>query len=88
MEVSGEHARCVIADLHRAASSPEKQPFQLTVTKQSVCAEVPDKKSSKKFNKHLNVCFLITKGKIGVLDHLTGQKTALHSFTPHIQRLF
>lgn len=47
-EVSGEHARRVIADLHRVASGPEEQPFQLAVTKQSIRAEVPDKKSGER----------------------------------------
>lgn len=60
-EVGREHARRVIADLHRVAPSPEEQPLQLTVTKQNVCAEVPDKTSREHVtHTHLNVCFLTT----------------------------
>lgn len=47
MEVGGEHAHCVVANPHRAASSPEEQPLQLTVTEQSLRAEVPGGKTSK-----------------------------------------
>lgn len=46
MKVSGEHAHRVIANPHRAASSPEEQPLQLTVTEQCLSAEVPGGKTS------------------------------------------
>lgn len=45
-QVGGEHTRCVVADLHCVASSPEEQPLQLAVAEQSVCAEVPGQKNS------------------------------------------
>lgn len=45
-EVGGEHARRVVADLHRVASSPEEQPLQLAVAEQGVRAEVPGQKNS------------------------------------------
>lgn len=45
-EAGGEHARRVVADLHRVASSPEEQPLQLAVAEQSVRAEVPGQKNS------------------------------------------
>lgn len=58
-EVGGEHARRVIADLHRVASSPEEQPFQLAVAKQSVCAEVPGQKNSVRPHLCTRECFCL-----------------------------
>lgn len=46
MQVGGIHTHRVVADSHRAASSPEEQPLQLTVAEQSLRAEVPDGKTS------------------------------------------
>lgn len=85
MEVGGVHAHRAIAKLHCVAPSPKEQPFQLTVAKQSVCVEVPDKKSSEHItHTHLSVCFLTPTAKFGILDHLTDQLTALQSVSPLI----
>lgn len=45
VEVGGEHAHRVIANPHGVAASPEEQPLELTVTEQSLSAEVPGGKN-------------------------------------------
>lgn len=88
-EVGREHARCVIADLHRVASSPEEQPLQLTVTKQNVCAEVPDKKSSEHItHTPLNVCFLTTIEIWNTRTPFWPANSTSNCFSPHMKGLF
>lgn len=41
VEVGGENADCIIANLYGVAFSPGEQPRQLAVAEQSVTAEVP-----------------------------------------------
>lgn len=86
MEVGGEHARRVIADLHRIASSPEEQPFQLTVTKQSVRAEVPDKKNSEHVtHSHLNECVFTTTEIWNIRSLYWPGNSTSKCFTPHMK---
>lgn len=45
-----ENADRVIADLYGVAFSPDEQPLQLTVTEQSLGAEVPDENTAYCYN--------------------------------------
>lgn len=48
MKVCGENADCVVTDSHRVALSPNQQPLHVTVTEQSLSAEVSATGKTKK----------------------------------------